>query len=99
MTARLSRAGRGPIASAALAICLILFALAMPAPTRAAEASYSLPQQGDTAETEPPTQADLAQRLLTPLKRERCIPSSDGETIVVCGNNRSEEHTSELQSH
>jgi hypothetical protein len=87
MTARLSRAGRGPIASAALAICLILFALAMPAPTRAAEASYSLPQQGDTAETAPPTQADLAQRLLTPLKRERCIPSSDGETIVVCGNN------------
>lgn len=38
--------------------------------------------------TVPP--ADLAQRLLTPLKRERCVQGG-GEGIVVCGRNEENE--------
>lgn len=54
-------------------------------PVESAPSAYRLPDPDDTRETNAPP-VDLAQRLLTPLKRETCAPAG-GDAIVVCGHN------------
>lgn len=53
---------------------------------RSADPAWQLPVGGDSSEAAPPSPDAVAQALLTPTKRDRCVPGS-GEAIVVCGAN------------
>lgn len=66
----------------------LLFVILFPfgdADAQASGTGYRLHEAGDVSES-PPSDAQVAANLLTPMKRERCVPS-DGESIVVCAHN------------
>lgn len=81
-TPRLSSAG------AVLLPVLVGLAVALAGgEARAADPPWQLPSSDDSSEAAPPPSPDaIAQALLTPTKRERCVPGS-GDGIVVCGAN------------